>query len=490
VTQIGVFLAAIDGTIVATLSGPISASFNASYEFSWIASAYLIANAACQPLSGRLTDIFGRRSGMVFSNIFFGVGTLICGLASSSKMLIAGRVIAGIGGGGLFSISTFIGSDLIPLRKRGVWQGLGNVCYGLGSGTGGLFGGWINDTYGWRWAFLIQVPFIIVSGILVAFVVKVPVRQSDKSALKRVDFAGAFTLMASLVLLLFGLNAGGNTVPWSHPLVLTTLPLSAVFLALFIYIENKVAEPVIPVKLLLDRTVAAACLTNWFDTMAVFAVLFYGPIYFQVGKGLSATEAGVRIIPWSIGGGSGSLICGLIMKATGKYFWLNVVVQAFFVAACAVTCTFDLGTPDWVPYIPFFVYGFGYGGMLTITLLALIAAVGHEHQAVITSASYAFRSTGSTIGITVASAVFQNVLKAQLWARIGERVGGPEIIRKIRDSADEVRHLPKEWRGDVQDAYMGALRSVFFLSFALAVTAGVISLFMREHKLHSNLSRK
>lgn len=152
----GTFLAALDSTIVATLSAPISASFKSLSLLSWIASAYFIANAALQPISGRLTDILSRRTGLIFSNVFFAAGNLICGLATSKWVMIFGRIIAGMGGGGLNAISTFVGSDLVPLRRRGVWQGFGNVSFGLGATLGGVFGGWINDTWGWRTAFLIQ----------------------------------------------------------------------------------------------------------------------------------------------------------------------------------------------------------------------------------------------------------------------------------------------------------------------------------------------
>lgn len=152
----GTFLAALDSTIIATLSAPISASFNSLSLLSWLASAYFIANAALQPLSGRLTDILSRRTGLIFSNIFFAAGNLICGLATTEWVMIFGRIIAGMGGGGLTAISTFVGSDLVPLRRRGVWQGFGNICFGVGAGLGGVFGGWINDTWGWRKAFLIQ----------------------------------------------------------------------------------------------------------------------------------------------------------------------------------------------------------------------------------------------------------------------------------------------------------------------------------------------
>jgi MFS family permease len=488
--QLGTFLAALDSTIIATLVTPISASFSSFSALSWLASAYLIANAACQPLSGRLTDIFSRRAGLLFSNIFFGIGTLICGLSSTEGMIIAGRIIAGIGGGGLGAISTFVASDLIPLRRRGLWQGIANISWGLGSGIGGLFGGWVNDVWGWRWAFLIQVPFIFISALLIFFRVKVPVAEAETPSIKRVDFLGAFTLVSALVLLLFGLNTGGNTVPWTHPLVLTTLPLSALLLGVFIYVEEKIAsEPIIPVRLLLDRTVASACLVNWFNTMATFGLIFYGPLYFQGVMGLSPTESGARLIPQSLGTAIGSLGSGIIMRVTGKYYWLNAAIEALFVLACGTMCTLAMMTPAWLPFIYFTLSGICYGGMLTVNLTALIAAVDHVHQAVVTSASYAFRSTGATIGITIASAIFQNVLKWQLSARLGDREGAAEIIARIRGNIEEVKLLPDDWRGPILESYMMALRSVFFFCLGLSVLGFAIGLVMREHTLFGNLVR-
>lgn len=353
----GCFLAALDSTIIATLSAPISASFHSLSLLSWLASAYLIANAALQPLSGRLTDILGRRAGLVFSNFFFAAGNLICGLAQDESVMIFGRAVAGMGGGGLTAISTFVASDLIPLRKRGLWQGFGNVCYGVGAGLGGVFGGWINDVWGWRVAFLILVPLTVISGILVFFTIHIPIKKSEKSTWKRIDFLGAVTLILTLVLLLLGVNSGGNIVPWTHPLVLVSLPLSAVFLLLFIYIEANIAsEPVIPVRLLLDRTVLSACFTNWFSTMWQFAILFYGPIYFQV-KGLSATAAGTRLIPSSIGLAVGSLGSGFIMRATGRYYLLSVCSQLTSLTALVIVATFQLNTPSWEAFVAFFLAG-------------------------------------------------------------------------------------------------------------------------------------
>lgn len=275
----GTFLAALDSTIVATLSGPISDEFHSFTLLSWLASAYLISNAATQPLSGRLTDIYGRRNGLVLSYILFAIGNLICGLAKDEGVMILGRVVAGMGGGCMNTISVFVASDLIPLRRRGLWQGIGNLAFGLGSGIGGIFGGWLHDVWSWRIAFYVQVPAVLLAAVIVFFRVDIPVKVTDKNRLKRVDFLGAFTLVAALVLLLLALNSGGNIVPWNHPLVYVSLPLAALSLAAFVYVEDKVAsEPVIPVRLLLNRTVASACLTNWFASMALFSYMYYGPV--------------------------------------------------------------------------------------------------------------------------------------------------------------------------------------------------------------------
>ncbi|KAL6858009.1 hypothetical protein ACO1O0_005455 [Amphichorda felina] len=488
----GVFLAALDTTIVATLAVPISTSFNSLNLLSWLGSSYLIANAACQPLSGRLTDIFSRRSGLVVSNTLFAVGTLICGLAQTEGAILAGRVVAGIGGGGLNSISTFVASDLVPLRKRGVTQGVAHICYGVGAGLGGLFGGWMNDAWGWRAAFLSRVPLIIVSGLLACLTLRTPKaapKASEKSRLSRVDFAGAFTLALALVLLLLGLNSGGNVVPWTHPLVLVSLPLSAVALGAFVFVETRWAkEPIIPMKLLLNRTVLSACSMNSLITMVLFMATYYVPVFFQV-SGSSATASGVRLIPQSIGTSIASLGCGYTMKRTGKYKKLGLAIVACSVVGFAGLSTMTPATPAFPPFLYLALVGVGYGGMMSVSLLATIASVSPEDQAVATSAIYAFRSTGSTVGVTVASVVYQNLLQAGLHARFDGWEGSAEVIKRIIDSLDELKHLPEGWSEGVYEAYGVALRGVFLTGLGCAVLGLVGTSFMREYKLHNTMSR-
>ncbi|KAK5077983.1 hypothetical protein LTR64_003613 [Lithohypha guttulata] len=508
---VGVFFAALDTTVVATLITPISSSLSSLSLLSYLATGYLIANSACQPLSGKLTDIFSRRTGLVFSNVFFAIGTLICGLAPNAEVLILGRVIAGIGGGGLSCIATFVTSDLIPLRKRGVWQGYGNLVFGAGMGFGGIFGGLCADRMhihingqlveGWRWAFLIQVPFIVVSAILVYFLVNIPVRSPYKSlgsALRRVDFLGALLLIVTVTTLLLGLNTGGNQLPWSHPLVIAALVVSILSFLLFVYIESNpriVPEPIIPVVLIgRTRTILCACLTNWFATMSAFLALYFVPLYLQSILSYSSSEAGLRVVPFAIAVSAGSLTTGYTMRSTGRYYWLAVGTMTIYLIGSALLCTFNRNTPSWTTFVYVTPLGWGYGGMLTITLVAMISAAAHEHQAVITAASYAFRSTGSTIGITIASAVFQNILTKELHEQYGGLPGAEDTIRQLRNSLEGLKNgyqLPNGWSRDVVlDCYMDALRGAFISGLGLAVLSGVAALGMKEHRLHSKLDRK
>lgn len=478
-----------DSTIVATLLLPISASFSSLKTLSWIGSAYLIGQSITQPLSGRLTDIFGRRQGLLFCNVAFALGTLLCGLATKEWILILGRAIAGLGGGAMNTICMFVTGDLVPLRKRGVIQGILNIALGAGSGLGGLLGGWLDGIWGWRMAFLVQVPFVIIGGIVVQLTVKIPKKASEKSAMKRVDYLGSLTLTSALVLFLLGVNTGGNILPWSHPLVLISLPLSVLSLTIFVYVEEKVAaEPIIPIRLLLDRTVAAACLSYWFTFMAFYGINFFVPVYLQL-LGNSPTEAGLRFIASSAGTAIGAFGAGFVMRATGNYSYINKGSHACLILGSALMACLKYSTPAVYPFIYLGIFGLGFGGILVTTLIALVSAVEQEHQAVVTSAAFAFRSTGSAIGLIVASAVFQNLLRVTLTRRIGDLGDADGVIDRVRDNFDEVNHLPLKILGDVRDSYMEALKGVFIITCGFSVLAGFIGLFMRQHKLHSNLAR-
>lgn len=390
----------------------------------------------------------------------------------------------------MVTICMFVAGDLVPLRKRGVLQGIGNVVMSAGTGLGGLLGGCIDGLAGWRVAFLVQVPFVIVGAAMVFLTVKIPVKATEKSALKRVDYLGSLTLTSALVMFLLGLNSGGNILPWTHPLVLTALPLSLAFFLVFVYVEENMAlEPIIPIRLLFNRTVASACLSYWFVFMAYYGLFYYMPVYLQV-LGNSPTQAGLRFIPFSATAAVGAFGAGLILKSTGNYYYPDKCFHALIVLSMALAATMNANTPPVYPFIYLAVFGLGCGGFLVTTLIALVSAVEQDHQALATSAGFAFRSTGSVIGLTITSATFQNLLRVKLHRSIGDAVDADAIIDRIRENFDEVGRLLAELRGPVLRGYMEAVQSVFVVACGCSVLAAVSSSFMRQHKLHANLERR
>ena len=487
---------ALDSTIMATLAAPIATSFNSLSLLAWLATAFLIGQAATQPLSGKLTDIFSRSSGLIVSNCLFAMGNMICGFAREKWSMVLGRALAGMGGGGLNAMATIIASDFIPLRQRGLWQGIGNIFLGLGSGLGGVLGGFIYDNWNWNMAFFAQVPLTLIS-LLIIWTQLDTIRSkgpqnptSSQSSISRVDFLGSFTLVSSLILLLLGLTTGGNIVPWNHPLVTVSIPLSAVLLGCFIVVEQKIArEPILPLHFLHDRTVLCACLTNFFANLTIYVFIFYIPIYYRL-RGVTTTKAGIALIPYSITYPVGSLLSGFIITKIGRYKNLFRALLLLMLFGSVATCTITLSNPLWPPIFYLATIGLATGGMLTVILVALIGAVDPSEQAVVTSLSYVFRSTGSVVGLAVASSIYQSILEIDLWKKIGHIKQAAKIIGGIKDSLDDVGGLPKSIQWPVKTSYMLALKATFITTVAFAALALVSGLLVKELELNSTLDQK
>ncbi|PNP78555.1 hypothetical protein FNYG_08103 [Fusarium nygamai] len=486
----GIFLGALDSTVIATLSAPIASEFNSLHLLSWLATAYLISNAATQPIAGRLTDIFGRRLGLILSNLLFAIGNLVCGLSTNHYSMIIGRIIAGVGGGGLISIATFLTSDLTPLRKRGIMQGIANLWYGAGAMLGAVIGGLFQDrtVVGWRLAFLVQVPPSLLLIPIIGLLVQVPPKQSDKSYLARIDFLGVFFTCSFLILLLLGLNTGGNTVPWIHPLPLTTIPLSMLCFAGFIWWEGKAKQPIIPVALLRDRTVLSACSASLFISMLLMATTFYVPLYLQV-LGDSTTTAGLKFLPSPLGGSISALGTGYFMAWTGKYRPFGVLGAVVLILGTVLFSLQDENSPKYLTSIALFFVGGGFSTVLTTATVSCLAAVEHSQQALVTSAIFLARSVGGTLGITMASAAYQSNLKEMLWDIFGDKAGGPEEIQRILDGLDELKHLPEGWWHGVMASFMESFRIVWLMMVCWAVLALFSISLVKRHTLHSRMDR-
>ena len=258
-----VFLYGFDGTITAATYAIISSEFGAANTASWLTTAYLVTSTAFQPLYGRVSDIFGRRVCFFISTITFALGCLWCGLVKSSAKngmiwVIVARGLTGFGGGGLMTMATIVNSDMIPFRRRGMYQALQNGMFGFGAICGASFGGSVADGIGWRWCFLLQVPVSAFALAVGWVVIKNPVNgvmggeeRTWGLIWRKVDFTGAFLLVTAISIQLVGLSLGGNELPWSSPWVVASLVGSTAMLVLFLVVEAKTrAIPVIPLRLL------------------------------------------------------------------------------------------------------------------------------------------------------------------------------------------------------------------------------------------------
>ncbi|KAI0786360.1 MFS general substrate transporter [Abortiporus biennis] len=468
-----VFLGALDGTIVATLLSPIGSYFNESNRSSYIGTSYLLSVCCFTPLYGRLSDILGRKGAMLLALSLFGSGTLLCGLAPSMDSLIAARAIAGMGGGGVMTVSSIAVTDLIPLRQRGLYQGMTNILFGLGAGLGGPLGGWMNDTFGWRSAFLLQMPILAFSFFLVILKVNIKLpeevrNQSLHTKLRRIDFFGSLTLVGTVGCLLLGLSLKSTEeLPWSHILIWGLLVASLVFCIFFVLVESYWAPyPVMPMRLVTQRTPLAVSLSNFFGSAAAFSMLYNVPLYFSAVRLNSSTDAGLHLLPHSVAISTGSVFAGWVMRKTGKLYGLTLVSCALTVIAATMVAMWNENTSNFHLWVDIAPQGLGMASVITTTLIAMIASVGKEDLAVATGITYLFRTTGQVLGVSLSGALLQAILTNKLRERI-QCPDAAEIIEAIRHSTSIIPDLSEPLRKAAVDSYDDALRVVFICQAAL-----------------------
>ncbi|KAI9715661.1 MAG: hypothetical protein M1812_005813 [Candelaria pacifica] len=297
-----------DVTLTATVAATIASSFDSLAIVSWLDSAYLVATSATQPLSGKLTDCFGRRNGFIFALGLFAIGNLVCGVAQNTIIMVIGRAVAGAGGGAMNSITTFIINDLVPLRKRPVWLGIANCLFAAGIGLGSVVGGAMNNLVGWRWAFLDLASLTLLVAIGSYFTLLPEPHIVNVPLERHIDVLGAITLTSALICLILGLNIaeqGNDWLPSLIPEVIATTLLTCFVIWELFYAE----DPVIPICLLANCSVAAQCLLSLFFSASIYTLVFYVPLQIKA-RGYSTIEVGVQLLGEPVGAILESFIAG------------------------------------------------------------------------------------------------------------------------------------------------------------------------------------
>ncbi|KAG8729157.1 hypothetical protein FRC12_021221, partial [Ceratobasidium sp. 428] len=440
---------------------------------------FLLATCTFTPLYGRLCNVLGRRGANQTAVLLAGVGTLACGLSGSLEMLIAARFLSGMGGGGIFTTASIITSDMYTMRERSMTQGIASLFGGAGLGLGGPLGGWISDRYGWRWAFLIQIPFFVLSFVLTSMNLNyvTPGRgKSVREVLKRIDYGGCAAMFMTIGSLLFFLSFKYNQeYPWDSAHVVTSLVIMVVSAVAFVFIELKLSpEPMLAPSLLRQTVPVIVGCSNALVAMSNFAMMYFYPMWFETVQLRSAGVAGAHLLPNSLSMSVGSLFAGWYMSRTGRYKILtNLFGLLPFVAAILVYMLHEDSSEfeQWFSIIPL---GLGNSVVLQTTLICLLASIDKSALAVGTGFTQLFRGVGQVMGVAVSSAFFQSILDKQLRARItGE--GADELILRIRHSSKLVASLEPHVQRAARDSYGRALGSVFLY----AATCSLVSFTLR-----------
>ncbi|KAG0701571.1 major facilitator superfamily domain-containing protein [Suillus ampliporus] len=484
------FLSFLNLTLVVTLLPSISSDFNKSNEASWLGTSYLLATCTFTPLYGRLCDIMGRRGASQLAISIAALGILCCGFSTNMEMLVAARFLSGIGCGGIQTTSTIATGDMYSIRSRGLARGVESVFIGLGMGLGGPLGGLISDRFGWRWAFLIQVPFLALSLVLTTYHLRYVTpgkSKSTKEVLKRIDYGGSFALLFSVGSCLVFLSMKYNEeLLWSNQWVYVPVALAGIFFIAFILVELLVApEPIMAPFLLRQKVPVLVGASNVLVSMCSLSVTYFFPMWFQTVDLTSASTAGSHMFPYSVSMPLGSFFAGWMMHRTGKYKLISLIFGFFpCIGITLITLMREDSGPvqKWLSTIPL---GFGNAVVLQTNLIALLAHLPESSMAVGTGFGQLFRGLGQVAGVAISSALFQFTLDRELRSRIhGD--GAAEIVSKIRHSTIFVGKLPPDLQRAARDSYAISLRAVFAFATCSALLGYIVRLPIPEKSLDSH----
>ncbi|MDQ1585071.1 MAG: hypothetical protein QOJ90_1224 [Actinomycetota bacterium] len=416
--MLGMFLAALDQTIVATSIRTIADDLKGLSIQAWATTAYLITATISTPLYGKLSDLYGRRQFFITAISVFVIGSVLCGFAHSMYELAAFRAVQGLGAGGLFSLALTIIGDIVPPRERAKYQGYFLAVFGTSSVLGPVIGGFlagqssILGITGWRWVFLVNVPVGIVALVVVARSLHLPHTRREH----RIDWPGALALVVGLAPLLVVAEQGRGW-GWTSARSVALILIGLVGIASFVAIERRYGDDaLLPLRLFRGRTFGVGSLLNFILGMGLFGGLASLPLYLQIVKGASPTEAGLMLLPLTAGIMAGSITSGQVIARTGRYKIFPVIGSVLLVVGILMMSRIGVDTPIWVTMIMMVIFGLGLGGNLQPLVLAVQNAVPPQDMGVATSSATFFRQMGGTLG----TAVFLSVL----FSTVGGKIAG------------------------------------------------------------------
>jgi EmrB/QacA subfamily drug resistance transporter len=468
----GMFLAALEATVVGTAMPTIIASLGGFDRYSWVISGYLLTSTVTVPVWGRLSDLYGRRPVYFAGVAIFLLGSALSGASQTMTQLIIFRAIQGLGAGALVPISLTINGDIFTIKERTRVQGLFSGVWGMASILGPVAGGFITEHFSWRWVFYINIPF----GLAAALVVGLALKEPQRTQKPVIDYAGVAFLTLAITLLLLAFVESANPQVWTSMEMILPVAGFFIFTALFIRTERRAVEPIVPLSLFRNRVIAAGSVTSFLVGTAMFGALTFIPLFVQGALGGSPTSAGLVLTPFLLSWVSMAVVGGNLMLRVG-YRPTVLAGLTLLTLGFAILSMLGPGSPRWLLLVDVGMMGAGMGLVMLALLITMQNSVERNHLGIVTSLNQFSRSIGATVGVAVMGAVMTISLNSHL-SDIQRESGLPEteVARVLHNlnallRADGRDALPQAIIKPLETALSGALHNAFLLGVIFAALA-------------------
>lgn len=480
---LGMLLAALDQTIVATALPTIAGDLHDLEHLSWVVTAYILTSTISTPLWGKMGDLYGRKMFFQLAIVIFLIGSALSGLSHSMLQLIVFRALQGIGGGGLMVGAQTIIADVVSPRERGRYQGIFGAVFGVTSVIGPLIGGFLVQHLSWHWIFYVNLPVGIVALVVTAAVL--PGTLSRQS--HRIDYLGTLLLAGVASGLVLLTTFAGTTYGWGSPEILGLAVMSLILLAGFMLTERRAAEPVLDLKLFRNAVFLATSVIGFVVGFAMFGAITYLPQYMQVVRGASPTNSGLEILPMMAGLLLTSILSGLLISRWGRYKIFPIIGTGLMTAGMYLLSLMGVGTKIVDSGLYMFVLGVGLGGVMQVLVIAVQNAVGYDQLGVATAGATFFRSIGGSFGTAVFGALFAARFSRNLAIYLRNIPLPAHFSAASGASPQALSKLPPLVHSRYIHAYAASLHYVFLVATPIAALAFLLSWFLKEIPLRKTV---
>jgi EmrB/QacA subfamily drug resistance transporter len=475
--MLGMLLAALDQTIVATALPTIVSDLGGGNHLSWVVTSYLLAETIMTALIGKFGDLYGRKKMFLISVVLFMIGSFFAGWADSMTWLIASRAIQGLGAGGLLVTATAVIADVVPLSERGKYQGALGSVFGVSTVVGPLLGGLFVDHLSWRWAFYINLPIGVI--VLLVAVFALPTVRSAVGV--KIDYLGILLIALAASGLTLVTSWGGTEYPWGSPTIIIMAIGSVVALVLFVVVEIRAEEPMLPMRLFRSPVFTVSSILSFIVGFAMLGGVTYLPTYLQYVQGESATGSGLRMLPLVCGLLLAAMVTGQVISKTGRYKWFPVVGSLLISAGLVLLSLMDANTTFWSASGYMLVLGLGIGMVMPVPTVVVQSTSDYSDLGVATSGVSFLRTLGSSFGVAIFGTIYASRLPEHLATAIP-----PGVDPRVAQSVQSVHALPPELKTPIVQAYVDTLQTMFLVAAPVGLLAFVVALFLKEVPLRDS----